>query len=53
MIVVQVKLVGNILSVEKSSTHTGYVLDDALGSPVHVRVWKVGNETWPEQHELM
>lgn len=53
IVVVQVKLVGDILSVVRSPIHTAYVLDDALESPVHVQVWKVGNETQPEQHELI
>jgi hypothetical protein len=36
----QVTLVGNILCVEKLPNHTAYisyVLDDAMGTPVHVR----------------
>ena len=43
---------GNIVAVTKTTTHTEYVLDDGLGIPVYVRVWKVVGDQWPEQHEI-
>jgi hypothetical protein len=48
----QVVLVGNILCVEKVATHTTYMLDDGMGRAVTVRVWKVGDDWLPEQHEI-
>jgi len=49
---VQIVLVGNIITVENFPTHTGYMLDDAMGKPVHVRVWKVGNNRGLDLHEI-
>jgi hypothetical protein len=36
----------------KTVTHTEYVLDNGLGIPVYVRVWKVIDDQWPEQYEF-
>ena len=43
---------GNIVAVTKTATHTEYVLDDGLGIPVYVWVWKVVGDQWPEQYEI-
>jgi hypothetical protein len=34
----QVTIVGNILTVEKSATHMTYILDDRMGRPVQVHI---------------
>jgi hypothetical protein len=44
--------VGNVVAVMKTVTHTEYVLDDGLGIPVYVRVWKVVGDQRLEQHEF-
>ena len=43
---------GNVIAVMNSVTHTEYVLDDGLGTPVYVRVWKVAGDQRPEQYQL-
>ena len=43
---------GNIVAVMKTVTHTEYVLDDGLGIPIYVRVWKVIGDQQLEQHEF-
>jgi hypothetical protein len=48
----QVTVVGNILAVENSATHTTYILDDRMGTPVRVCVWKKADDVWPEQYQL-
>ena len=45
-------MVGNVVAVMKTATHTEYVLDDGLGIPVYVRVWKVVRDQWLEQDEI-
>ena len=49
----QVILVGNIFCIVNALTHTMYMLDDAMGIPVYMQVWKVGNDMWLEQHKIM
>ncbi len=46
-------LVGNILCVVKTAAHITYVLDDSMGLAVHVHIWNVAGERWPEQHQLI
>jgi hypothetical protein len=43
---------GNVVAVMKTVTHTEYVLDDGLGIPIYVRVWKVIGDQQLEQHEF-
>jgi len=50
--ILQVTLIGNIIAVEKNLTHTGYVLDDGMGTPAHIHVWNKAGKVWPEQHAL-
>ena len=48
----QIIVVRNVLCAVNMPTHTMYVLDDVLGRPVYVRLWKIGDDMWPEEHEI-
>lgn len=48
----KVTLVGNVMAVERLGTHTSYTLDDAMGKPVTVRVWKVVSGVRMEENEI-
>ena len=43
---------GNIVDIMKTATHIEYVLDDGLGTPIYVWVWKLIGDPRLEQHEL-
>ena len=36
----------------KTVTHTAYVFDDGLGTPLEVRVWNIAGDPQPERHQI-
>jgi len=44
---------GNIVAVTKTLTHTAYVFDDSMGTPLEVWVWNIAGDTQPERHQIM
>ena len=48
----QIIVVENVLCAVNTPTHTMYVLDDVLGRPVYVWLWKIGEDVLPEEHEI-